>query len=131
MELFIQAAAAAVLAVIIILTLNKQAKDISVVLAVTVCCMILCIALVYLQPVLDFLTQLQVLGSLSSGMVKILMKVTGIGILMEICAMVCADAGSASMGKALQMLGSAVILWLSLPIFTALLDLVQAILEGV
>lgn len=131
MELFIQAAAVTLLAVILILTLDKQAKDMAVLLAIAVCCMVLGIAMAYFQPVLSFLSQLESLGALSSDMVGILIKVAGIGILMELCAMVCTDAGKASMGKALQMLGSAVILWLSLPIFTAMLDLVQAILEGV
>ena len=125
------AAAATLLAVILILTLDKQARDIAAVLSIGVCCLVLGIAMAYLQPVVDFLAQLQTMGSLSYDMVKILLKVAGIGILMEISAMICTDAGSASLGKALQMLGSAVILWLSLPIFTALLDLVQAILEGV
>jgi hypothetical protein len=42
--------------------------------------------------------------------------------------MVCADAGNASLGKVLQILASAVILWLSLPVFTALIELIQKIL---
>lgn len=54
MELFIQAAAAALLAVILILTLDKQAKDMAVLLAIAVCCMVLGIAMAYLRPVMDF-----------------------------------------------------------------------------
>lgn len=45
--------------------------------------------------------------------------------------MVCTDAGNASLGKAVQLLGTAVILWLSLPLFKALVELLQSILGEV
>ena len=63
-------------------------------------------------------------------MVKILMKVTGIGILTEITVLLCADSGNSSLGQSLRTLSTGVILWLALPIFQAMLDLVQSILEG-
>ena len=61
-------------------------------------------------------------------MIEILMKATGIGIVTEIANMVCKDAGNESMGKSMQLLGSAVILYLSMPLFQVLIDLLQKIL---
>ena len=46
----------------------------------------------------------------------------------EIANLVCKDAGNESMGKSVQLLGTAVILYLSMPLFTALIDLLQKIL---
>ena len=60
--------------------------------------------------------------------IEILMKATGIGIVTEIANMVCKDAGNESMGKSMQLLGSAVILYLSMPLFQVLIDLLQKIL---
>lgn len=131
MDLFTQAAAATLLAVILGLVLDKQEKDIAVLLVIAVCCMVMGIAMAYLRPVLEFLSTLETIGELSGDMTGILFKVSGISILMEISATVCSDAGKASLGKTLQILGAAVILWLSIPIFTAMIDLVQSILEGV
>ena len=128
MELFFQAAAAALLAVILGLALEKQGKDMALLLTVAVCCMLMTAAVSYLRPVLTFLDQLQTIGKLNGSMVATLFKILGIGILTEVSAMVCGDAGNASLGKALQLLGAAVILWLSIPVFTALIELIQQIL---
>lgn len=128
MELFWKAAAAVLLAVVLGLALGKQEKDIGVLLTMAVCCMAASIAIHYLEPVLDFLRELQALGDLQGDMLGILLKAVGIGLVAELAGMVCSDAGNASLGKTMQMLGSAVILYLSLPIFSSLLTLIQEIL---
>ena len=99
-------------------------------LTIGVCCMVIIGVVSFLKPVLDLLHQLETLGNLNSQMVQILFKVVGISLISEIAAMICSDAGNASMGKALQMLGSAVILWLSIPVFQTLLELIQQIIGG-
>lgn len=128
MTLFVQAAAAALLAVVLGLCLDKQGKDMALLLTMAVCVMVLAAAISYLRPVVAFLQQLQLLGNLNNSMVWTLLKIVGIGLLSEIASMVCADAGRASLGKSLQILASCVILWLSIPIFTVLLELIQSIL---
>ena len=128
MSLFWKAAAAVLLAVVLGLSLGKQ-KDIGVLLTMAECCMVAMIAISYLEPVLDFLRELETLGDLQGDMLGILLKAVGIGLVSEIAGLVCADAGNGSLGKMLQMLGSAVILYLSLPIFTAMLELIREILR--
>ena len=131
MSLFWKAAAAVLLAVVLGLSLGKQ-KDIGVLLTMAVCCMVAMVAMIaisYLEPVLDFLRELETLGDLQGDMLGILLKAVGIGLVSEIAGLVCTDAGNGSLGKTLQMLGSAVILYLSLPIFTAMLELIREILR--
>ena len=128
MEEFLQASAMILLAVILALILKKQGQDMAVLLSIAACCMAAVIAVNYLRPVMDFLGRLEALGNLNGGLVGILFKAVGIGLVSEIASMVCADAGNASLGKVLQILASSVILWLSLPVFTALIELIQKIL---
>lgn len=128
MDMFWKAAAAVLLALVLSLSLGKQEKDISVLLTLAVCCMVAMTAISYLEPVLDFLRELEALGDLQEDMLGILLKAVGIGLVAEIAGMVCSDAGNGSLGKQLQMLGSAAILYLSIPIFNALLTLIQEIL---
>lgn len=116
------------LAVILVLTLKQHSKETGTTLAIAVCCMTAIAALNYLQPVLQFLHTLENIGQLDNDMIKILLKVTGIGIITEIAGLVCKDAGNESMGKSMQILGCAVILYLSIPMFTALINLLQKIL---
>lgn len=128
MELFWKAAAAALITTVLGLTLGKNEKDISALLTMAVCCMGAMIAISYLEPVLDFLWELESLGDLQSDILGGLLKAVGIGLVAEIAAMVCTDAGNGSLGKTLQMLGTTVILYLSLPIFNAFLEMIQEIL---
>lgn len=131
MDLFLRAAAAVLLTVVLSLALGKQGKETAGLLSIIVCCMVISIAIRYLEPVWELLEKLGAMGDLDNEMVGTLFKVVGIGILAEIAALVCNDAGNASLGKTLQLLSSAVILWLCIPIFIALLDLIQGILGGI
>ncbi len=128
MDLFFQSAAAVLVASIIGLALARQGKEFTMVLTIAVCCMVVLVGISFLQPVLDLLCRLEALGQLNGEMVKILFKVIGIGLVSEIAGMICSDAGNASLGKALQILGTTVILWLSIPVFQSLLELIQEIL---
>lgn len=130
MGTFFQAAAAVLVASVLALTLSKQDKEQATLLTIGVCCMVVIGAVSFLKPVLDLLVELENIGNLNSEMVRILLKVVGIGLVSEIASMICSDAGNSSMGKALQMLSSAVILWISIPVFQALLELIQEILGG-
>lgn len=127
MTLFLQACAVALLVVILILSQGK-AKDMGMLLSLAGCCLVALVGLNYLGPVLDFLSALETLGNLDSAMIGSLMKIAGIGMVTEIASLVCADSGNGSLGKAVQLMGTAVVLWLSVPLFTALVELVQKML---
>ncbi len=126
-----QAACAVLLAVILIMSFQSQGKDIGLLLSVFVCCTLGSLAISSLQPVVSFLERLRDVGSLDDGMLSLLLKVVGIALLSEIVGLVCADAGNSAMGKALQILAVAMILYLSLPAFNTLLELVETILEKI
>ena len=128
MDIFFQAAAGVLIASVLGLTLSKQAKEFSVLMSIAICSLVIVLSITFLEPVLDLVCRLKAVGQLNSQMMQILLKVVGIGLVSEIVGMVCRDAGNESLGKALQMLGTAVILWLSIPVFEALLDLIQDIL---
>ena len=125
-----RAVAAALITAVLCLVMARQGKDLSVPLTVLACGMILTVALGYLQTVLDFLETLEETVGMDGGYFRILLKVTGIGILGELASMICADAGNAALGKALQILGTILILCLSIPLFQCLLELIRGILEG-
>lgn len=128
---FIQAAAGVLLAVILSLSLGKQGKDMATILTIAVCSMVMVLAVAYLAPVLDYLEELKAAAGLNGQMLECLFKVTGIGLLTEMAGMVCTDAGKGSMGKALHLLGASMILWLSMPILRAMMDLIREILGEV
>lgn len=128
MESFFRASAGALIAVILSLVLEKQGKDIALLLSVSVCSMIVVVAVTYFRPVMEFLERLQRIGELSTTAITSLLKILGIGLITQVSGMVCTDAGNSALANALEILGSAVILYLSLPVFSALLEIVERIL---
>ncbi len=128
MTLFWKAAAGILIAVILGLILSRQEKDISVMLSMAVCAMGACIVLTYLEPVVDLLRQLEQLGNLGGELLAVLLKAMGIALVTEIAGTICTDGGNAALGKTMQLLGTATILWLSIPLYEAFLTLVQEIL---
>jgi len=128
MDAFLQCCGAVLIAVILILTLGGKGKDIASVLALFVCTLTLLAALRYLEPVVDFLDTLAQIGNLDRSLISVMLKAVGIGIVSEIASLICGDSGNGSLGKALQILGTAVILWLSIPLFTMVLELIQTML---
>ena len=128
MSVYLKACGAVLIGVILILIVGKNSKDLALVLAAAVCVMVALTAMEYIRPVLEFLTNLENLGNLDHNMIRILLKVSGIGLITEICSLVCADSGNASVGKVMKLLGSSVMIWLSLPLYTMLIELLQRIL---
>lgn len=116
--------------VILCLLISSRDKSYGSLLVMAGCAMMLILGLSYLSPVVAFLQDLQALGNLQPELVKILLKVAGIGILTEITTLVCTDSGNNALGQSLRILSAGVILWLALPVFQALLDLIRSVLEG-
>ena len=131
MDIFFQATAAVLLTVILYLTLNGQNKELALLLTLAVCCLVIIVAGRFIQPVVVFLEELQKAGQLDNSYLSVLLKVVGIAFLTEVASLVCTDAGNGTLGKSLQMLGTCVILWLSIPLLDALLALIQDILGEV
>jgi stage III sporulation protein AD len=66
--------------------------------------------------------------TLNLELLAVILKTVGIGMVGELAGLVCSDAGNAALAKTIQILTTAMILWLSIPLFESLLDLVQTIL---
>ena len=131
MELYLKSVAGILIVSVFCLYLSKQGKDISALLALLACCMVTIGAFFYLSPVIDFIFRLQDLGNLNSDMLGVILKAVGIAMLSEITHMVCADAGNASLGKTVQIMGLSVVLWISLPVFRSLLEILEEVLASV
>ena len=125
---FLGACGAVLLSVILIGNLNGCRKDMAALLSLVVCVMVTLVALQYVRPMLDFLEELEAIGSLDSHMVRILLKLLGIGLVSEVAILVCNDSGNASLGKSLQMLTMMLMMYHAIPLYRSLIALLQEIL---
>ena len=130
MDDFWKTTALVLLTVILSLSLDKTERDISAVMGIVALCIAACTAVTILEPVLNYLVELQSLVHLPDDLISILMKAVGIALVAELSASICADAGNASLGKILQILGGAVVLTLSVPMFRTLMTIIWEMIGG-
>lgn len=116
----------AVLAIVV----QKQVKELSILMVIACCAIILALAARFLEPIVDFATELRILGQLDGDMVAILLKTAGVGLIAELASAVCEDAGEGTLGKMVRLCSSAAALYLALPLMTAVLTMIQGLLEG-
>lgn len=113
------------LTVILGLAVGKTERDISAVMSLVAACIAAGVAVTILEPVLDYLWELQRLCDLPEGLVSVLLKAVGIALVAELSSAVCTDAGNALLGRMLQILGGAVVLSLSVPMFRTLMTIIK------
>lgn len=130
MDIFFKATAGVLLAIVISMILSKQGKDFSLLIILCVCCMVASAALSYFQEIFSFVNSLEDIGNLNHNFINILFKAVGIGILTEITVLICNDSGNSALGKVIQFLSSAIILWICIPLFSELIELVKTILSN-
>lgn len=123
-----QAAAGILAAVIMWIILSKQGKEYALLLSIGASCLALLVTFRFFEPVLELLKQLQAMGNLQPQWLTVMLKAVGIGLVVEIGALICTDAGNAALGKTLQILGSIAVLWLSVPLMTSFMSLLEQIL---
>ncbi len=128
MEKYYAVTAMILLTVILVLTIRKQNGDIALLLGLLGCCMGVIVAVGFLSPVISFIRKLQHMSNVDNEMIRILIKITGVAFTGEISSTVCVDAGNAALAKVMQMISTVVILYISLPMLEALIDLVERIL---
>ena len=128
MDIFLKAVAAVLTGIILWLSVNKNHKEISTMLTLAVCVMVFTICVHFLQPIIEFIHKLEVLGNLDETLLSVILKVVGIGLLTEISVAICKDSGNESMGKSLGILSSVTVIWLSIPVFERLITLLDKIL---
>ena len=130
MSEFLKIVSLVLLTVVLGLSVGKTEKDISAVLGMVSLCIAACAAVTVLEPVLDYLVELRRVFNLPDELVSTLLKAVGIALMAELSAAVCTDAGSASLGKILQILGGAVVLSLSIPMFRTLMTIIKEMTGG-
>lgn len=131
MDIFLRASAGAIVGLVLYIILSKQGKEFSVLITIIVCCILATAAMSIMEPILQFVENIQDIGQLHIDSLKVLVKAIGIGLVGELVSLICVDAGNAALGKMLQILTTVIITWLSLPLLSAFLELIEDILRNV
>ena len=82
----------------------------------------------YILEIVFVFTQLFNKTGLDIGLLKIVLKIIGVGYLTEFSAELCNDVGSSSIGEKIIFAGKIIILFISLPIVTNIIEIIMELL---
>ena len=125
-----KAAAIAVVGSILAAVVKRDAGAIALAVALICCCTLVSCLLGILKPLLRFLEELRQTSGLSTTILSPLLKSVAIGLITEIAAGICSDAGQSSLAKFVQLCGAAAALYVALPLMEAVLSLLQTLMGG-
>lgn len=111
------------------LLLKSTKLELSFAVTVTGVIIILLFVVDALQDTLRFFSELAQLAGVENGLLKILLKIVGIGYLTEFCAGILNDFGSNSIADKVVLGGKVTILLLSIPIVEGLFILIRGFLQ--
>lgn len=130
MEVMMKISAVAVLGAVLCTLLRQNEKAVALGVSILACTVVLVLGFRFFQPIWSIVEKLKELSGLSEGVTKPLFKVVGIGILTQIAGNVCSEAGEASLAKAVEISGTVLAVYASLPLLASVLSLVEKLIGG-
>lgn len=130
MEQLIQASVIGVMTVVLTSLLKKTSRELALLLSIAACVLISLILLQLARPVVDFFSKLRELAGLDKTLMTPMLKTVGIGLLTQLCATVCSDAGENAVANLIELCGGILALYVALPLLEAVIDLVQTMSGG-
>ena len=115
-------------ALIVIIILKQYKPEFTVYVSLIAGAIILFIVMDKLEGIINILQTLANKTGTGSSFLKILLKITGIAVLTEFAVSVCKDSGETAVASKIDFGGKIIIISISIPIITGLLELIVNIL---
>ena len=125
MEQAVRIAVLAVLCALCCMVIRSRTQELSVVTALAGCVLIFLISLRFLEPILGVFDRLREMTGMVNSVTSPMLKVAGIGILIQIAGAVCEDAGERALQQAVEIGGGFLAAYASLPLLSAVIDLLE------
>ncbi len=130
MEDFTKLCALALVSVLLIRLLRQLRGEYALLMSLAAVALMGICLVSLLKPILTFFARLETLGGLDSTLMAATLKTVGIGLLTQLSSAVCLDAGESAVAKALELCGGAIALCAAMPLFEAVLALLQTMSGG-
>ena len=119
--------ALALTAALLTVAVKRQSPELALALSLSACAIGAGLILTSLLPVLNLAEALANRAELDRDLTAPLWKCLGLGLLTEVSAAVCADAGESALAKLVELGGGVLCLAVSLPLLQAVLALIEEI----
>ncbi len=114
---------------LVIITIVKQYKpEFTIYVSLMAGCLMLMIAFERLADIINLLDNLANRTSINGSFITLLLKITGIALLTEFAVSICKDAGETAIANKMDVGGKIMIVAVSVPIISSLLETVTKVL---
>jgi len=131
MEEVTKIAVIALIGACLCMVLRSQVSPFALIVSLASCVGILLVSIRFFLPVISVFQRLNALSGLADSITAPVLKSVGIGILSQIAASVCEDSGEKALAKTVEVGSSLLAIYVSVPLFFAVLDMLERLLgEG-
>lgn len=116
------------ISLVIIVIIRQYKPEFTLYVSLIAGAVILLFVMDKLSEIIDLLTALSNKTALNSDFLKILIKITGIAFLTEFAVSICKDSGESAIANKVDMGGKIIIVSMSIPIISSLLETIADIL---
>ena len=118
----------AVIALIIIIILKQYRPEFAIYISILTGILIILLVTDKLTDIIQLLNSIASKASINTEFLTLLLKITGIAFLAEFAVSICRDAGEAAIASKVEIGSKIIIIAMSIPIISALLEIVLKIL---
>ena len=118
----------ALIALIIIILIKQYRPEFAIYVSIIVGVLILALAMRKITGVINLLKSISEKTYINKQFLGILLKITGIAIITEFAVSICSDAGEKAIASKIEMGSKVIIIAMSIPIISSLLELIVEIL---
>lgn len=116
------------IALIIIIILRQYKPEFAIYVSIIAGVLILVLSISNLSGVINLLKDISNRANINSEFLGIILKITGIAILTEFAVSICQDSGEKSIANKIDIGGKVIIITISLPIISSLLETILKVL---
>lgn len=124
----IKIAGIGLISLIIIVVIKQYRPEFAIYISIISGLLIIGLVISKLSGIIEILKSLANKASLNSGFLGILIKITGIAMLTEFTTSICKDAGEGAIATKVDLGGKIIIMAMSIPIISSLLETILKIL---
>lgn len=128
MEEFTKIIGIGLIGLVIIIILKQYRPEYAIYASIIVGVLILFLAMEKISGIINLLQSISDKTYINKNFLNILLKITGIAILTEFAVSVCTDAGEKAIANKVEIGSKVIIITMSIPIITSLLELITKIL---
>lgn len=114
---------------ILAIILKEQKTDFAFLVTLIASILICIFVFVEIKPIFELVNELVQKSGINMEYMKIILKLVGVSYIVEFGKNVCLDSGQSSIASKIEMAGKVVIVSLSIPVITSLVELISGVIS--